>query len=383
MTGPGLTYQAAGVDLDAAERAKRSLGPILAATRDANTLSRPGAFGGAYAVPPGMEAPVLVASADGVGTKLQAAFASGRHDTVGRDLVNHCVNDVLVQGARPLFFLDYLATGKMDGEVVSQIVSGVARACRENRCALLGGETAEMPGFYAPGEYDLAGFVVGAAERARLIDGARVAPGDRLVALPSTGLHTNGYTLARKIVFERMRLRPDEPFPGEDATVADVLLRVHRSYLNPVEPLLDGGQIKAMAHVTGGGIEGNLPRALPEGTGARIDCRSWQVPNVFRRLAEGGGVEAREMFRVFNMGVGLILVASPEAADDVLAELDDGAWALGEVTDVPGVRLDGVGHDEAEPARPDPPVTIDGDAGSQGVGRDQAEPARPDPEKAP
>lgn len=348
MTGPGLTYRAAGVDLDAAERAKRSLGPMLAATRDANTLSGLGAFGGLYALPPGMDAPVLVASADGVGTKLQVAFASGRHDTVGQDLVNHCVNDVLVQGARPLFFLDYLATGKLDGGVVSEIVSGVARACRQNGCALLGGETAEMPGFYAAGEYDLAGFVVGAAERARLVDGTRVVPGDRLVALPSTGLHTNGYTLARKIVFERMGLGPDDPFPGEDATVAEVLLRVHRSYLASVEPLLDGGKVKAMAHVTGGGIEGNLPRALPDGTGARIDCRSWQVPNVFGRLAEGGGVKEREMFRVFNMGVGLILVASSEAADDVLAALGDGAWALGEVTDTAGVRLDGVAPDREE-----------------------------------
>ena len=348
MTGSGLTYRAAGVDLDAAERAKRSLGPMLAATRDANTLSGLGAFGGVYALPPEMKAPVLVASADGVGTKLQVAFASGRHDTVGQDLVNHCVNDVLVQGARPLFFLDYLATGKMDGGIVSEIVSGVARACRHNGCALLGGETAEMPGFYAAGEYDLAGFVVGAAERARLIDGARVVPGDRLVALPSTGLHTNGYTLARKIVFERMRLGPDDPFPGEDATVAEVLLRVHRSYLASVEPLLDGGKVKAMAHVTGGGIEGNLPRALPDGTGARIDCHSWQVPNVFRRLAEGGGVGEREMFRVFNMGVGLILVTSSKAADDVLAALGDGAWALGEVTDAPGVQLDGAEPDGEE-----------------------------------
>ena len=340
MRSGDLTYRAAGVDLDAAERAKRAIGPMLDATRDANTLSGLGAFGGLYALPPGVDAPVLVASADGVGTKLKVAFAAGRHDTVGQDLVNHCVNDVLVQGARPLFFLDYLATGKIEDGVVPEIVSGVARACRENGCALLGGETAEMPDFYARGEYDLAGFVVGMAERDRLIDGARVEPGDCLLALPALGLHTNGFTLARKVVFERMGLQPGDPFPGEGATVADVLLRVHRSYLSSVAPLLDGGRVKAMAHVTGGGIEGNLPRALPAGTGARIDCRSWPIPNVFRVLAEGGGVKKREMFRVFNMGVGMILVASPDDANDLLAELGEGAWALGQVTPTPGVELE-------------------------------------------
>ena len=340
MSSGDLTYRAAGVDLDAAERAKRAIGPMLDATRDANTLSDLGAFGGLYALPPGVDAPVLVASADGVGTKLKVAFAAGRHDTVGQDLVNHCVNDVLVQGARPLFFLDYLATGKIEDGVVPEIVSGVARACRENGCALLGGETAEMPDFYALGEYDLAGFVVGMAERDRLIDGAQVEPGDRLLALPASGLHTNGFTLARKVVFERMGLQPDDPFPGEGATVADVLLRVHRSYLSSVAPLLDGGRVKAIAHVTGGGIEGNLPRVLPAGTGARIDCRSWPIPNVFRVMAEGGGVKKREMFRVFNMGVGMILVASPDDANDLLAALGEGAWALGEVTSTPGVELE-------------------------------------------
>ncbi len=340
MSSGDLTYRAAGVDLDAAERAKRAIGPMLDATRDANTLSELGAFGGLYALPPGVDAPVLVASADGVGTKLKVAFAAGLHDTVGQDLVNHCVNDVLVQGARPLFFLDYLATGKIEDGVVPEIVSGVARACRENGCALLGGETAEMPDFYARGEYDLAGFVVGMAERDRLIDGTRVEPGDRLLALPASGLHTNGFTLARRVVFERMGLQPDDPFPGEGATVADVLLRVHRSYLSAVAPLLDGGRVKAMAHVTGGGIEGNLPRALPAGTGARIDCRSWPIPNVFQVLAEGGGVKKREMFRVFNMGVGMILVASPDDANDLLAVLGEGAWALGQVTSTPGVELE-------------------------------------------
>ena len=336
-----LTYRAAGVDLDAADRAKRALGPLLDAAADERTLSGLGAFGGLYAVPGDLSEPVLVASADGVGTKLKVAFMTGRHDTVGRDLVNHCVNDILVQGARPLFFLDYLATGEMDENVVPEVVAGVAAACRENGCALLGGETAQMPDFYAPGEYDLAGFVVGVVERARLVDGSAVRAGDRLIALRSSGLHTNGFTLARAIVFERMGLGVDDPFPGEDATAGEVLLRTHRSYLAPVWPLLERGLVGAMAHVTGGGIAGNLPRVLPAGLGARVDLASWAVPNVFLRLAEGGGVALAEMYRVFNMGVGMILVVSPEREADVLAALGDEAWSAGEVVDGEGVRLVG------------------------------------------
>ena len=337
-----LTYRHAGVDLDAAERAKRSLAPLLDAVGDENTLSGLGAFGGLYAVPRELTEPVLVASADGVGTKLKLAFMSGRHGTVGQDLVNHCVNDILVQGARPLFFLDYLATGDMDEGVVSEVVGGVARACRENACALLGGETAQMPDFYRAGEYDLAGFVVGVVERGRILDGSAVRAGDSLVALPSSGPHTNGFTLARKIVFERMGLGIGDPFPGESATVAEVLLRVHRSYLGPVRPLLGDGAVAAMAHVTGGGIEGNLPRILPEGLGARVDCASWTPPNVFRQLADAGGVAPREMYRVFNMGVGMILVVAREREAGVLAALGDGAWALGEVVEGAGVQLAGV-----------------------------------------
>lgn len=338
----GLTYKQAGVNLAAASRAKRALEPLLAATRDSNTLSGLGSFGGLYALPEGMRGPVLVASADGVGTKLKVAFAATAHGTVGRDLVNHCVNDILVQGARPLFFLDYLATGEMRAAVIEEIVRGIAAGCQENRCALLGGETAEMPDFYAPGEYDLAGFVVGVVERDRVMDGSRVAAGDRLVALPSSGLHTNGYTLARKIVFDRMGLGPNDPFPGEDSTAGEVLLRVHKSYLRAVEPLLEGDQVRAIAHVTGGGIEGNLPRVLPPGLGARVDTGSWQLPNVFRVLAEAGKVEAREMFRVFNMGVGLVLVVAAGAEDDVLAALGGGAWVLGEVVAGSSVALEGL-----------------------------------------
>ena len=338
-----LTYRDAGVDLDAADRAKRSLGPLLDAASDENTLSGLGAFGGLYAVPGDLAEPVLVSSADGVGTKLKVAFLTGRHDTVGRDLVNHCVNDILVQGARPLFFLDYLATGEMDEGVVSEVVGGVAAACRENACALLGGETAQMPDFYAPGEYDLAGFVVGVVERARLVDGSAVRAGDRLIALRSSGLHTNGFTLARTIVFDRMGLGVDDEFPGEDASAGEVLLRVHRSYLAAVWPLLERGCVRAMAHVTGGGIAGNLPRVLPGGLGARIDCGSWTVPNVFRQLAKGGGVALPEMYRVFNMGVGMILVVPRAHEGEILRELGDEARVVGEVVNGEGVEMIGGG----------------------------------------
>ena len=339
--GDPLTYRDAGVDLEAAGRTKHALGPLLDLAGDENVLSGSGAFGGLYAVPRGMSRPVLVSSADGVGTKLKVAFASGRHDTVGRDLVNHCVNDILVQGARPLFFLDYLATGEMDEGRVAEVVGGIARGCRENGCALLGGETAQMPDFYAPGEYDLAGFVVGVVERERIPDGSAVAAGDRLVALRSSGLHTNGFTLARTVFFERMGLGVEDPFPGEDASVGEVLLRVHRSYLAQIRPLLERGWVRALAHITGGGIGGNLPRVLPGGLGARVDLGSWTVPNVFRRLAVGGGVAMEEMYRVFNMGVGMILVVSPDLEGKVLRELGDVAWRIGEVVGGSGVELAG------------------------------------------
>ncbi len=340
MTEPGLTYQSAGVDLDRADQAKERLRRLVASTRDENTLSELGSFGGLYLVPPEAREPVLVSSADGVGTKLKLAFATGRHDTVGQDLVNHCVNDILVQGARPLFFLDYLATGELDESVVHDVVAGVARACAENGCALLGGETAQMPDFYAAGEYDLAGFVVGWVERDALLDGSRVRAGDVLIALESSGLHTNGYSLARRIVSERMRLSPADGFPGSGKTVADVLMAVHRSYLRAVAPEL--GHISALAHVTGGGIPGNLPRALPTGLGAVVRKSSWEVPPVFRELAAAGGVEEEEMFRVFNMGVGMIVAARPAAVDHLLAQfgaMGEAAWVCGAVEPGEGVRL--------------------------------------------
>ena len=338
----GLDYRSAGVDLGAAERAKEGLRSLIASTRDANTLSELGAFGGLYAVPSEVREPVLVSSADGVGTKLKVAFLSGRHDTVGQDLVNHCVNDILVQGARPLFFLDYLATGAMDEAVVHDVVAGVAVACRENRCVLLGGETAQMPDFYASDEYDLAGFVVGVVERDALLDGSRTAAGDVLVALASSGLHTNGYTLARRIVFDAMGLGVDDPFPGTDESVADTLLAVHRSYLEPLLPELRAGRVHGLAHITGGGIGGNLPRSLAPGLGARVDTSTWTPPAVFATLAEGGGVDDDEMFRVFNMGVGMLAVVAAHEADGVVDRLTAtglDAWIAGEVTQGAGVEL--------------------------------------------
>lgn len=338
----GLSYQAAGVDLDAADRAKGALKELVARTRDENTLSEMGLFGGLYAVPGDLAQPVLVSSADGVGTKLKIAFMTGRHDTVGQDLVNHCVNDILVQGAYPLFFLDYLATGRLDEGVVTGVVSGVAQACLENRCALLGGETAEMPDFYEAGEYDLAGFIVGAVERGGILDGSQVRAGDALVALGSNGLHTNGYSLARKIVFEAMGLGVNDIFPGLDRTVGDALLAIHKSYLSSIRPLLGLGRLRGLAHITGGGILGNLPRTLPEGLGARISLDSWEIPPLFRALQEGGRVAHREMFRVFNMGVGMIVIVPEEEAGGVtddLAAAGEASWILGKVVEGEGVEL--------------------------------------------
>ena len=334
-------YREAGVDLDAAERTKAGLKGLVAATRDKNTLSDLGSFAGLYLVPPGVRAPVLVASADGVGTKLKVAFLSGRHGTVGRDLVNHCVNDILVQGARPLFFLDYLAVGAMDEDVVTEVVAGVALGCRENGCALLGGETAQMPDFYAAGEYDLAGFVVGVVERERVLDGSAVRVGDVLVGIASTGLHTNGYTLARHIVFDQLGLGPDDPFPTTGQSVADELLGVHRSYVRPLLPIVEGDRVHALAHITGGGIPGNLPRVLGPGLGAVVRRDSWELPPVFGALQRAGSIPLEEMDRVFNMGVGMIAIVSPAHADGVIASLRSGGetvWMMGEIEAGHGVR---------------------------------------------
>jgi len=335
-----LDYRTAGVDLDVAQRAKAGLKEMVERTRDRNTLSEMGLFGGLYAVPGEVPEPVLVSSADGVGTKLKVAFMTGRHDTVGQDLVNHCVNDILVQGARPLFFLDYLATGRMEEGVVTQVVRGVADACLTNGCALLGGETAEMPDFYAAGEYDLAGFITGVVSREKILDGGRIRPGDALLGLASDGLHTNGYSLARKIVFEAMGLTVDDEMPGLGVTVGEALLWIHRSYLRPVWPLIEKERIHGLAHVTGGGIPGNLPRVLGDGMGATIEMGSWEVPPVFEVLQEGGRVTPEEMARVFNMGMGMILVVAPDQVDSIRSALKvegEESWVIGEVTSEEGV----------------------------------------------
>jgi phosphoribosylformylglycinamidine cyclo-ligase len=317
-----MDYRSSGVDIDAGNETVRRIKGLARGTFTPGVLSEIGSFGGLFHVAAaGLRDAVLVASADGVGTKLKVAFLANRHDTVGADLVNHCVNDILVQGAAPLFFLDYLATGRLAPDVAEQIVSGMARACRENGCALLGGETAEMPGFYADGEYDLAGFIVGAVEKGRLVDGGALAPGDVLIGLPSTGLHTNGYSLARRIVFERLGLRVDSHVPELGTTVGEALLAVHRSYLRAVRPLLDRQLAKGLAHITGGGITENLPRIFPEGIGAEVDRSSWEVPAIFRLLQRGGGVTDEEMLRAFNMGIGLIVASAATAADEVLGIL--------------------------------------------------------------
>jgi phosphoribosylformylglycinamidine cyclo-ligase len=319
-----LSYRDAGVDLDAAERAKDGLKDLVASTRDRFTLSELGAFGGLYQVPDDLDGPVLVSSADGVGTKLKLAFATNRHDSVGQCLVNHCVNDILVQGARPLFFLDYLATGEMDEVVVNDVVRGVAIACKENSCALLGGETAQMPDFYAADEYDLAGFIVGAVERENIIDGSTIQDGQTLVGIESSGLHTNGYTLARRIILDRMGLGVDDEYPGTGRSVGEEMLAVHRSYAPLFLPLLAGGApIRGLAHVTGGGIPGNLPRVLPNGLGARVDRASWKVPATFQTLQDGGNVAREEMDRVFNMGIGMIAVVDSDGVDSIRTAADE------------------------------------------------------------
>jgi len=314
-----MDYRQSGVDIDAGNETVRRIRTLARSTFTPGVLSDIGSFGGLFRLDPErFEDPVLVSSADGVGTKLKVAFMTGRHDTIGADLVNHCVNDILVQGAEPLFFLDYLATGRLLPQVAEQVISGVARACKENGCALIGGETAEMPGFYADGEYDIAGFIVGAVSRKGVVDGRTIVPGDVLVGLPSSGLHTNGYSLARRIVFDVAQWKPDKHVPDFGGTVADALLATHRSYLKYVRPLLERRVVKGLAHITGGGITENLPRTLPEGCAAEIARRSWTVPPLFRVLQQHGRVPDVEMFRTFNMGIGMIVVCAARDAERVI-----------------------------------------------------------------
>jgi len=326
-----ISYSDAGVDIDAATRATDKIKELARTTFNGRTLSEIGSFGGMFdGAFPKLAQPVLVASADGVGTKLKIAFATGVHDTVGRDLVNHCVNDILVQGARPLFFLDYVATGKLAPEVVASIVAGVANGCRENGCVLLGGETAEMPGFYQEGEYDIAGFIVGVVDRQKIIDGKTIAPGDVLLALPSAGLHTNGYSLARKLFFEVAGYTPQTQLPELGMTAGDALLLPHVSYLKPLDGLLDRGAIKGLAHITGGGLTDNIPRILPEGTAVEIDRGSWPIPPLFELLRGLGNVSDSEMYRTFNMGVGMVIVCAPADVNTIESHLSE-CYRIGHV----------------------------------------------------
>jgi len=327
-----LDYRTAGVDIEAADDAKNRIKAHVLSTLTSGARGEFGGFGGMFRVPTDVPKPVLVSSADGVGTKLKVAIDAGRHDTVGHDLVNHCTNDILVQGAIPLFFLDYVAFGALEPRVVESVVAGVAAGCRENGCSLLGGETAEMPGVYTPPDYDLAGFIVGYVDEDAILGPSRVVDGDVLIGMESSGLHTNGFSLARRIVSERMKLGVNDRYPEEERTVGDALLAIHRSYLPALKPALS--KIHAMAHITGGGIPGNLNRALPPTLDAVVRTASWMVPNLFEQLQRAGGVERLEMFRTFNMGVGMIVIAAEsDAAAIIAAGAAHGtrAWRLGDV----------------------------------------------------
>jgi phosphoribosylformylglycinamidine cyclo-ligase len=302
-----ISYKSAGVNIDEADRAVTLIRKHARETFTNRVLTDIGSFGGGYLLS-GWKRPVLISSADGVGTKVKLAFLTGRHDSIGEDLVNHCVNDIAVQGAVPLFFLDYLATGRLDGEVTEKIVIGLADACKANGCALIGGETAQMPGFYPDGEYDLAGFIVGVVEREKVITGAKIQTGDVLIGLPSTGLHTNGYSLARKLFFETAGYKAEQYVNALKEKAGAALMKTHRSYLHVIQKLTAGDLVAGMAHITGGGITENLPRILPRTVSAAVDLGSWPVLPIFEHLRELGNVEQDEMLRTFNMGIGLIVV---------------------------------------------------------------------------
>lgn len=328
-----IRYKDAGVNIDEADRAVSHIKRLARKTFTRGVLTDIGSFGAGFQLS-GWKKPVLISSADGVGTKLKVAFATGRHDTVGQDLVNHCVNDIAVQGARPLFFLDYYATGKLEAEVARQVVSGLALACRENGCALIGGETAEMPGLYAEGEYDLAGFIVGAVERKRMLTGAGIRAGDVLLGLPSTGLHTNGYSLARKLLFDVAGYGAKTFLPELGCTVGEELLKVHRSYLTPVQTLLFEGVLKGAAHITGGGMSDNIPRILPAGLAVEIDPSAWPAPAVFDLLQRLGRIPEEDYRRTFNLGIGMALVVAPRSllrACRILDGLKETFYRIGRV----------------------------------------------------
>ena len=318
-----ISYKDAGVNIDAANQATARIKKLARSTFNENVMSEIGSFGGMFsAMFPDMSEPVLVASADGVGTKLKIAFDTGIHNTVGQDLVNHCVNDILVQGARPLFFLDYFATGVVKPDVTASVVEGMAIACKENGCVLLGGETAEMPSMYADGEYDLAGFIVGVVDKSKVIDGKNINAGDVVLALPSNGLQTNGYSLARKLFFEVGSYKVDSFVEELGETVGKALLKTHQSFLKPLDKLLDSGKIKGLAHITGGGLLENIPRILPENVSVEIKRGTWNELPIFGLMQKLGNVEEKEMFRTFNMGVGMIVVCSLEDKEFLLENLE-------------------------------------------------------------
>lgn len=330
-----VTYRQAGVDIDAANAALLRIKELVRSTQTPSVLADIGAFGGMFQLDLGAyRQPVLVASIDGVGTKLKVAVMVGRHDTIGHDLVNHCVNDILVQGAQPLFFLDYFATGKLQPEVLVEVVKGLSEACQEAGCALLGGETAEMPGMYAEGEYDLAGVMVGIVEREAIIDGSKVQPGDAVIGLASNGLHTNGYSLARYVLFEVANMHIDSYVPELGTSLGEELLRPHRSYLRPLAAALPLFDIHAMAHITGGGFYENIPRVLPSDCRVVIDRRAWEVPYIFRLIQERGNVPDPEMFRTFNMGIGMVVIVPREQSLGLVEFLQlqgESAMLIGEV----------------------------------------------------
>jgi phosphoribosylformylglycinamidine cyclo-ligase len=328
-----ISYRDAGVSIDAANATTARIKELARKTFNERTLTEIGSFGGMFSAAfPQMQEPILVASADGVGTKLKVAFLTNVHNTVGQDLVNHCVNDILVQGARPLFFLDYFAAGKLEPSVATDVIGGMAKACAENKCVLLGGETAEMPGMYSANEYDLAGFIVGVVDKARVIDGKRIEAGDVVLSLPSSGLHTNGYSLARKLLFDVAGYSVSTVL-GEvlDNTVGNALLEKHRSYLRQLDALLDTGAIKGLAHITGGGLLENIPRILPEGVGVEITRGTWNELPIFGLMQEIGNVSDAEMFRTFNMGVGMVIICAENDKDRIKAHLESEGETCGEI----------------------------------------------------
>ena len=336
-----IGYKQAGVNIDEADRAVGSIREMARRTFTKGVLTDIGSFGGGFHLK-GFRDPVLVSSADGVGTKLKLAFATGEHSTIGEDLVNHCVNDIAVQGASPLFFLDYFAVGKLNAKVAAQVVSGIARGCERNRCALIGGETAEMPGLYADGEYDLAGFIVGAVEKKRMLTGQSIKSGDALIGLPSTGLHTNGYSLARKLLFEVAGHQADTRLKELGGSIAQELMKLHRSYLLPLRALHDKGILRGAAHITGGGITDNTPRILPKGLAVTIDRASWPVLPIFDVLREIGNIPEDDWRRTFNLGIGMIFVVAKsdlKKAGKILDKMKEPWYEIGRVTKARGARV--------------------------------------------